>query len=205
MSDSSFIKSVAKKLKCIRYKGGFCLDCGLDLELQPWLAHFHHRDPQDKRLGIMAALGSDYGLASVKDELEKCDLLCGHCHSSKHFSVEKFQAHRARISKMADGLTFDEYFVSDEDISRIETLAEGGSSMKEIAAATSLSLPTIRKYVPPLCFGNDKTRKITDEELEAEVGRGLALRHIAEKYRLGYKTVWKRWRKINGGSSSIAC
>lgn len=202
----SFVNSVAKKLKCIQVKGGRCQKCGMDLLAKPWLAHFHHRNPSEKSLGIMAALGSSYGLSSVKDELVKCDLLCGHCHTESHFSVSLFQELRDEIQRCADELNFDSYFVAEDEISRIADLATSGKTIKAISEETGLSIPTVRKYVPALKFGNDLVRKITDQELRLEVERGLTLRDIAEKYRMGYKTVWKRWRKINEPErSSVAC
>lgn len=206
MSKSSFVRSVAKKLKCIKYKGRVCVECGVDLYEKPWLAHFHHRDPVDKSLGIMAALGSSYGLSRVKAELEKCDLMCGHCHAEKHFSVDTYHANKKLIEQMAEKLTFDDYYVSDTDVASIVSLAESGLSMKQIAKETGISSPIVRKHVPALKYGNDKLRKITDQELVVEMGRGMCLRDVAEKYKLGYKTVWKRWRKINEPErSGIAC
>lgn len=202
----NFVLAVAKKLKCIRYKGGFCLVCGMDLTKRPWLAHFHHRDPSDKSLGIMAALGSSYGLFVVKNELDKCELLCGHCHAEKHFDVSSFAELQSKIEKCADELTFDSYFVEAAEVQSVVELARQGKTIKEISAVTGLSLPTVRKHVPPLKFGNDLKRKITDSDLILEVARGLSLRDIAEKYKMGYKTVWKRWRKINEPErSGIAC
>lgn len=199
----SFVHAVAKKLKCIRLKGGRCKECNMDLVLRPWLAHFHHREPSKKSLGIMAALGSAYGLSAVKDELEKCDLLCGHCHAGKHFAIDMFlQAHN-EIKACEDSLTFDSHFVQAEDIKKIVELAASGLTIKEIAKQTGLATVTCRKHVPSLKFGNDLSRKITDDCLIAELTRGLTLRDIAEKYSMGYKTVWKRWKRINGKSAAL--
>ena len=44
---------------------------------------FHHRDPATKKFGISMA-GSIQAWETIKEELDKCDLLCSNCHAELH-------------------------------------------------------------------------------------------------------------------------
>ena len=187
----------AKKLKCIQYKGIHCKRCGLNLGEYPWLAHFHHRDPSTKEMGIMNVLGLSLSLSRVCKELDKCDLLCGQCHSTIHFPMELYLRTKNKIFERAAALDFnDKYFVSADDALHFQRLADQGDSLFEIAQSTGFSVPTIRKNTLGQPFGNERIRKITNDELKAERAAGVSLREISIKYKMAYKTVWKRWKKL---------
>ncbi len=67
------------KQECLDYRGGICVVCGYN-KCQAAL-HFHHRDPLMKKF----ELGSNKKpLRKVKDELDKCDILCANCHLELH-------------------------------------------------------------------------------------------------------------------------
>ncbi len=66
------------------YKGGKCEICGYckcDRALS-----FHHLDPKEKSFGL-----SDKGLTrsweKIKEEIEKCILLCANCHMEIHEGI----------------------------------------------------------------------------------------------------------------------
>ncbi len=53
-----------------------CMDCG---EFYPaYVMDFDHRDATIKVSNVAKLLG--YGLKRVKEEIEKCDLVCANCH-----------------------------------------------------------------------------------------------------------------------------
>lgn len=57
-----------------------CIKCG---EKRFYLLDFHHRDPAEKDFTI-----SDHTRASfeiLKNEIEKCDVLCSNCHREWHY------------------------------------------------------------------------------------------------------------------------
>lgn len=69
-----------KKRKAIVYKGGSCVVCGYsecDAALE-----FHHIDPEEKEFGICR--GIDKSWSTLQEELNKCVLMCGNCHSEFH-------------------------------------------------------------------------------------------------------------------------
>jgi len=69
----------------VEYKGGQCEDCGFT---SPYLAvfDFHHINMNEKEFNItkdLALLPENYQ-KKVKNELDKCSLLCANCHRIKH-------------------------------------------------------------------------------------------------------------------------
>lgn len=71
----------------IEYKGGRCCFCGYS-KCQNAL-EFHHINPQEKEFGI-AAKGYTRSWEKVKEELEKCLLVCVNCHREAEAGLIKF-------------------------------------------------------------------------------------------------------------------
>ena len=63
-----------RRQKLYDYLGGRCVVCGSVEELE-----FDHIDPNQKAYDI----GKNMSLDSIKDELDKCQLLCNTCHIKK--------------------------------------------------------------------------------------------------------------------------
>ncbi len=60
----------------VEYKGGACCLCGYDRCLRA--LDFHHLDPKKKRFSI--AGGHTRSWSSLRQELDKCMLVCSNCH-----------------------------------------------------------------------------------------------------------------------------
>ena len=196
-TDAGFIHQSAKKLKCIQYLGGSCVECSENLMRKPWLTHFHHKNRKEKAFGIMRQLGSGYGLTEeVKAELDKCALLCSNCHLTEHFEVDRFAELRDQIEAHMTSLDFiDICQVTLEEKARIRELTQQGLTLQAIAEVTGWCTLTVSRHAPEdALFGNDLTRKITDKEILFEVSQGLSMREIADKYGMSYKVVWKRFK-----------
>lgn len=73
----------SNKLKGIEYLGGKCADCGG--EFPPYIYDFHHIDPSVKEHTITRIMGRNW--EGIKPELDKCVLLCAHCHRTRHFNL----------------------------------------------------------------------------------------------------------------------
>lgn len=65
----------------IEYKGGKCQRCGYDHCLEA--LEFHHLSDSDKKFGI-SNKGYTISWEKVREELDKCDLLCANCHRELH-------------------------------------------------------------------------------------------------------------------------
>ena len=73
------------KQQCIDYKGGSCAICGYDK--YPGALEFHHVNPKDKDFTISRFKNRKFEL--IKDELDKCVLLCSNCHKEVEGGVKK--------------------------------------------------------------------------------------------------------------------
>jgi len=71
------------KIEAILYKGGRCESCGYDNLDYPEVFDFHHINPSIKDFAIAKRMRS---VSGVKNELDKCVLLCSNCHRILHSS-----------------------------------------------------------------------------------------------------------------------
>jgi hypothetical protein len=69
------------KLLLVQYKGGKCEQCGYNKCVAA--LEFHHLDPTQKDFGI-GANGHTLALAKLKQEVDKCILVCSNCHREIH-------------------------------------------------------------------------------------------------------------------------
>ena len=70
------------KLMSIEYKGGKCEICGYNKCIAA--LEFHHLDSAEKDFGI-SAKGYTRSWEKVKEELNKCILVCANCHRELHY------------------------------------------------------------------------------------------------------------------------
>ena len=68
------------KSEAVQYKGGACEHCGYDRF--DGALEFHHLDPNEKDFNISRRRSK--GIDKIKDELDKCILLCSNCHREEH-------------------------------------------------------------------------------------------------------------------------
>ncbi len=89
-SRADYLKAaVVKRRKFIRQKsvelkGGKCEICGYNKCNQA--LEFHHLDSNSKDFGI-SAKGYTRSWKKVKDELDKCIMLCANCHRELHEGI----------------------------------------------------------------------------------------------------------------------
>ena len=70
------------KWKALQYKGGKCQTCGED---RPATLCFHHRDPSQKELKLDGRSFANRKWELIKEEVDKCDILCHNCHNMLHY------------------------------------------------------------------------------------------------------------------------
>lgn len=68
------------KLKAIQYLGGKCKHCGYDKSKNALV--FHHIDPVEKE--IQPGKLFQHSWENIKQEIDKCELLCVNCHREFH-------------------------------------------------------------------------------------------------------------------------
>ena len=71
------------KQKCVDYKGGKCSVCGYDKYIGA--LDFHHLDPSEKEFAISSIKQTSFdNNPKIKQELDKCILVCKNCHAEIH-------------------------------------------------------------------------------------------------------------------------
>lgn len=78
------IKRRAIKNMLIAYKGGKCERCGYNKTSRA--LEFHHLNPEEKDFEISKVLTRN--IQSLKDEVDKCILLCSNCHAEIHEELD---------------------------------------------------------------------------------------------------------------------
>lgn len=61
-----------------------CVECG---ESDPACLDYHHRDGTEKEMTISEMVTYGYSKTKLRDEMEKCVILCANCHRKKHYEV----------------------------------------------------------------------------------------------------------------------
>lgn len=74
-------KRELKKI-CVEYKGGCCQHCGYSKCIGA--LHFHHLDNKNKKFSISQITYKVFN-DIIKNELDKCILLCANCHAEEHY------------------------------------------------------------------------------------------------------------------------
>lgn len=68
------------------YKGGRCQNCGYDRCAEA--LEFHHIENSEKDFGI-SARGYTRSWLKIRQELDKCVLLCANCHRELHAGLKQ--------------------------------------------------------------------------------------------------------------------
>lgn len=82
LSKSNRDKKREFKRKIVEYKGGKCVLCS---ESSLPVLEFHHIDPSKKEFSFGSKQPTVF--AKVKEELDKCVLLCSNCHKKVHAGI----------------------------------------------------------------------------------------------------------------------
>jgi hypothetical protein len=75
------------KIKMIEYKGGKCEHCPLTLKKSHYAVFdFHHVNPKEKDVNFTKIKFQSW--EKIKNEIDKCKLLCSNCHRLEHAKIE---------------------------------------------------------------------------------------------------------------------
>ncbi len=85
-NNQTVIRQRELKEQCVEYKGGKCQICGYNEYLGA--LEFHHRDPTQKDFQISTITGRKNITDDIKNELDKCDLLCATHHREVHIKMK---------------------------------------------------------------------------------------------------------------------
>jgi len=71
-----------RKLDIIKDKGGGCSNCSYNKNYS--VLEFHHVDESTKSFNLDLRSLSNRTMSKIKDEADKCILLCANCHREHH-------------------------------------------------------------------------------------------------------------------------
>lgn len=81
-----------RKKQILLMMGNKCAHCGAE-NLPMCCYHMHHVDPETKVFSIMSKLNENRLFANdmeiMRQEMEKCDLICKNCHCIEHYGDER--------------------------------------------------------------------------------------------------------------------
>lgn len=73
-------RALKHKQMAVEYMGGKCSKCGYDKTIAA--LEFHHIVPEEKEFAISCAYNKSWN--KIKNELDKCIMLCANCHRELH-------------------------------------------------------------------------------------------------------------------------
>lgn len=175
MNRKGYIKDRWRRLKswAVAYKGGKCKLCGYNRCVAA--LEFHHRNPSEKEASWTKL--RKLSIASIKAELDKCDLLCACCHREEHFNADGFAEAITRSlesSKRGVGRSLGE-----------ATCVCGKTFRKKERTQTSCSRSCVPK---PKKYGEDK-------DFIATV-KATSITAVAKRYGVSHRFVSKRYHKL---------
>ena len=80
-------KRAERNLMLFNYKGAGCSHCGLSEPDHLEIYDYHHVDPATKLYGVAKIVAGP--LERLMTEVDKCLLLCAHCHRKEHARLNK--------------------------------------------------------------------------------------------------------------------
>src|SRR4051812_13932841 len=99
--ENRYVKRWALAKRAIDYLGGKCYKCG---ESHPAALSFHHRNPAEKKFDVARVIQEAPEWETLKEEVDKCDLVCENCHRKLHFNQKRYDKNYERICNKANGV-----------------------------------------------------------------------------------------------------
>lgn len=95
MINSQKILNYAKKIKIVNKLGGKCVICG-DNNIH----HLQFNHIFDKKYEVSQLINKGYRWSLIELEANKCELMCGNCHSEHHFNERNSNDERQITKKI---------------------------------------------------------------------------------------------------------
>lgn len=173
------LRRMKMKQDLVAYKGGKCELCGYNKNVRA--LSFHHVDPTQKDFNISGKYS--YSLDKLKEEVDKCQLLCHNCHNEVH-DKQDMERKRSYQKKY-------EYF---QTYIKTQPLTN-----KKCEHCSNNFMPDkkSRVYCSNTCYKKANPCKApTKEELEKLIWKKPTT-HIAKIYEVSDKAVEKWCKKYN--------
>lgn len=183
------------KLALIEYKGGKCQICGYDKCVDA--LEFHHINKEEKEFGL--GNGDIRSLIKLKEEADKCILVCANCHREIHAKeaaekrkIMEAKEKEAMCNYIARHKSYTNNAISHAKINEInwkeiQKKINDGATLKQISNELALSENTIRrtlkkKNLPYTVKNGQKLKKYTVENLKKDLTELHNFSAIGRKY-----------------------
>lgn len=60
--------------------------CCICKNKNPYCLDFHHKNPENKKNTICNLVRHGYSFDIIKNEIEKCEIICSNCHRTQHYT-----------------------------------------------------------------------------------------------------------------------
>lgn len=198
-----------RKKLLVDMKGGKCERCGYDKCIDA--LEFHHLNPQEKDFGLSD--GRTRSFSRVKEELNKCILVCSNCHKEIHSEIRQTNMKNLLKEVEENMLRFEAENGAIEfhkrchgninlDIDMVQQLANEGLSKTDIAKHLNVSRGTITRFIKNnKILWTQKPAKLNDYTVEQFNKDWLELKNytqIGRKYNVSGNAIkkWMRSRDI---------
>lgn len=212
----------AKKLKAIDYLGGKCEMC----DNNKWYhLEFHHL--KDKEY-IISDMIKNFRWSKIKNELDKCQLLCKNCHNEFHYKEniksrrqiskrtyleykEKFSCEECNYNKSNSSLSFHhldptikeiEFGHLYEQINSVEELKE--NIKKELDKCQILCFNCHAEKHTDIDFFNKHKKEILEKKENMIEKKEIDVNLVMNMYNSGFRQVDIR-KKLNLAKSTVSC
>ena len=196
-TEGDWIRHWARKIRCIREAGKFCKSCGVNIEESPWLAAFHHRDPDTKEFEI-SRMFTRSSFSELIDEIEKCDLLCHNCHSSEHINMNSY----IKLIKTAreKSNTIHEYTTGRKNIDKSKLINLYKEGMSDVKISKRLGITRSAVYYHRsklnLKINNVRDKSIDIDKVQQLLSEGKTKSQIAARFNISRKTLYNKLKYI---------
>ena len=196
------------KIRLVEYKGGKCEICGYDKCIDA--LEFHHLDPNEKEFGIA---GDTRSLEKLKNEADKCVLICANCHRELHakereeIRVKKEQEEIERSIIYFENKSIKEkkqsklVINSKLNIDSIKNDIIDGFSKKEISKKYGVGLTTLKRFLAKnnIIYNESRGGKLSNLNINEFIKAFKELKtfgKIGKKYGVSDKSIQK-WCERN--------
>ena len=166
------------KFLYLEYSGSSCcLKCGYNK--CPAALTFHHRDPNEKEFNIGGLNERIKTLSdlddTIKEELDKCDLLCANCHIIEHTDIEFFILNRESIESKVKNYKEKQIKINRNDV---YSMYESGMKQNDIAIYFNASNGTISNILSDYKKSNN-----------IKINKRIDKKKVYELYDNGYRKI----------------
>jgi hypothetical protein len=204
------LKEMAKRMYCYEYSGRYCKKCGFDSFDNPWIMDYHHRDPNEKEFELSSCLKRG-AFSRIKSEIDKCDLLCSHCHRTLHYEKDILEYKSniddilIRIEELKECGGLKKPTRKDLSIiynrEQIEKLIQEGKSIKDMVAVLGGTYRSMTVTLQKFGLRPLKSKKpiLTNKEsiIRDYINYGFGISTLSEKYSMSEDDMCKTLKSYN--------